>query len=93
MTDKKTIFVTVKGGVAYVDKSTVPDGIDVRVLDFDSLESDSKGFNDELDEVDRNYLSQHHPDVIDVLDSLDDDDDEDESDEDLDEEEEEEVTQ
>jgi hypothetical protein len=33
----KSIFVTVRGGVAEVDDSTVPEGILVEILDFDDL--------------------------------------------------------
>ena len=39
---KETIFVTVEGGVAEVDASTVPDGIGVEIVDADDLESDTR---------------------------------------------------
>ena len=61
MTPKQIIFVTVDDGVAEVDTRTVPEGVEVRVLDFDSLKEDPKGFNGELDEIDRKYLDDRHP--------------------------------
>lgn len=36
----ETIFVTVLGGVAEVDATTVPRGIDVEVIDIDTLKAD-----------------------------------------------------
>jgi len=37
---KKTIFITVMGGVAEVDFDTAPQGIDVEVVDIDNMEVD-----------------------------------------------------
>ena len=37
---KRTIFVTVLGGVAEVDRSTVPRDVDVVIIDIDSLEDE-----------------------------------------------------
>ncbi len=45
MSQKKTIFVTVLGGVAEVDTTTVPEGVEVEIVDFD-----------ELDEPETDYL-------------------------------------
>jgi hypothetical protein len=45
MSQKKTIFVTVLGGVAEVDSTTVPEGVEVEIVDFD-----------ELDEPETDYL-------------------------------------
>jgi hypothetical protein len=45
MSHKKTIFVTVLGGVAEVDSTTVPEGVEVEIVDFD-----------ELDEPETDYL-------------------------------------
>jgi len=47
MSQKKTIFVTVLGGVAEVDTTTVPEGVEVEIVDFD-----------ELDETDTDYLTR-----------------------------------
>ena len=44
LTPKKTIFVTVLGGVAEVDYGTVPAGIEVEIVDVDSLRSDTSAF-------------------------------------------------
>ena len=38
---KNTVFVTVLGGVAEVDYGTVPEGIDVEIVDIDELEDPS----------------------------------------------------
>jgi hypothetical protein len=38
MSQKKTIFVTVLGGVAEVDTTTVPEGVEVEIVDFDALD-------------------------------------------------------
>jgi len=35
MSQKKTIFVTVLGGVAEVDTATVPDDLEVEIVDLD----------------------------------------------------------
>jgi len=37
------IFVTVLGGVAGVDTRTVPDGVEVEIIDFDDLEDPGAG--------------------------------------------------
>jgi hypothetical protein len=37
----KRIFVTVLGGVAEVDTDTVPDGIEVEIVDIDDLKENS----------------------------------------------------
>ena len=37
------IVVTVLGGVAEVDQLTVPEGIDVEILDYDDLAADEAG--------------------------------------------------
>ncbi len=38
----KRIFVTVQGGVADVDSDTVPEGIEVEIIDIDDLRSDAR---------------------------------------------------
>ena len=55
------IFVTVRDGIASVDETTVPEGIEVRVLDFDSMKNDPVAFSDELDELDTKYLGARFP--------------------------------
>jgi hypothetical protein len=40
MSNKKTIFVTVLGGVAEVDWDTVPKDLNVEIVDIDSLKVD-----------------------------------------------------
>jgi hypothetical protein len=42
MSKKKTIFVTVLGGVAEVDWETVPMGVEVEIIDIDSLKDDKQ---------------------------------------------------
>lgn len=42
MSNKKTIFVTVLGGVAEVDLDTVPQDVDVEIVDIDSLKDDEQ---------------------------------------------------
>ena len=37
---KGSIFITVYGGVATVEDATVPDGIDVEIIDLDDLKAD-----------------------------------------------------
>jgi len=37
MSQTKTIFVTVLGGVAEVDTTTVPEGVEVEIVDLDAL--------------------------------------------------------
>ena len=41
MSQKKTIFVTVLGGVAEVDWTTVPEGVEVEIVDLDELKEDA----------------------------------------------------
>ena len=38
---RKTIFVIVRGGVAEVDSDTVPEFVDVEVIDLDTLGADA----------------------------------------------------
>jgi len=38
---RKTIFITVCGGVAEVDLDTVPQDVDVEVIDMDELKADA----------------------------------------------------
>lgn len=33
------IFVSVRGGVAYVEDDTVPKGIEIEIVDFDNIEA------------------------------------------------------
>lgn len=42
---KKLIFVVVRGGVAEVIESTVPDGVEVEIIDYDNLAADPEEFN------------------------------------------------
>ena len=39
---KKTIFVTVIGGVAEVDCDTVPKDVEVEIVDIDSIKADKR---------------------------------------------------
>jgi hypothetical protein len=39
MSHKKTIFVRVLGGVADVDTTTVPEDVEVEIVDLDELEA------------------------------------------------------
>jgi hypothetical protein len=39
-TTRKKIFVTIQGGVGEVDEETVPEGVEVEILNFDVLASD-----------------------------------------------------
>jgi hypothetical protein len=52
MSQKKTIFVIVLGGVAEVDTTTVPEDVEVEIVDFD-----------ELDEPETDYLKLLSPKV------------------------------
>src|SRR2546425_1443680 len=54
---RKTIFVTVLGGVAEVDTSTVPRDIDVEIIDFDDLKADDAAA--ELSRKARAYLKKN----------------------------------
>lgn len=38
MSNERTIFITVRGGVAYVCDDTVPPDTTVEIIDFDNLE-------------------------------------------------------
>ncbi len=42
MSDKKSIFVTVLDGVAEVDLDTVPEDVEVEIVDIDSLKVDEQ---------------------------------------------------
>ncbi len=42
MSKKKTIFVTVLGGVAEVDWETVPKNLEIEIVDLDSLKVDRR---------------------------------------------------
>ena|ERR1017187_1655935 len=83
VTEKTTIYVTVRSGIATVDDSTVPAGVEVRVIDFDSMEQDAARFERELDATDRVYLdSRHHTSVLEMKDLLEDQDEDFDDDED-----------
>src|ERR1019366_6926660 len=85
--EKRLIYVTVRSGIATVDETTVPESVEVRVLDFDSMEQDAARFNRELDSGDRSYLTLRHStmllDLKDMLDDQDDSEDFDEEDEEV----------
>jgi|ERR1039458_695104 hypothetical protein len=81
--EKRLIYVTVRSGIATVDETTVPESVEVRVLDFDSMEQDAARFNAELDISDRSYLTlRHSTTLLDLRDMLDDQDDSEDFDED-----------
>jgi len=44
MSQKKTIFVTALGGVAEVDTTTVPEDVEVEIVDLDELEEDGTDY-------------------------------------------------
>ncbi len=54
---ERTIFVVVKGGVAEVDFSTVPEGIEVEVIDLDDLAADATAL-DQLSHEAQAYARQ-----------------------------------
>jgi hypothetical protein len=66
-TEKKKIFVTVDGGVAYAVEGTVPEGYVVEIIDYDNLrETDNPG--DEWDELSleaQEYIRKDDPEFAD----------------------------
>ncbi len=57
-TKEKKVFVTVMDGAAEVDHDTVPEGIDVEVIDIDDLRSDARAYK-RLSPEARAYAEDH----------------------------------
>ena len=51
----KKIFVTVSGGVAYVQEDSVPAGYEVEIIDFDNIQAGDQFPSDEAE----NYARSH----------------------------------
>jgi hypothetical protein len=68
----KTILITVRGGVAYVVERTVPNGIEVEIIDFDNF-LDAEDLNDptipDFSKVARDYIRRTDKEVAARLDS------------------------
>ena len=56
MSQTKTIFVTVLGGVAEVDTTTVPEGVEVEIVDLDALKESGVDYIKMLSDEARAYI-------------------------------------
>jgi hypothetical protein len=56
MSQNKTIFVTVLGGVAEVDTATVPEDLEVEIVDLDELKASGTDYMKRLSVGARSYV-------------------------------------